>query len=172
MLHVGIAPPAHAARIAVEARAECPFSMAQEYAAEYFRAAELAGPEAEIGVRWRFPFPMLRHRVALSFGVHSDVMEQGRAHDEIHVQWTSGMPILPDFHGVLRFRIEGTGTRVLVDGWYLPPLGPIGRAFDRHVGRWIASESMRDLADRVAAHLTQREGAWRAQQPASTRAAV
>lgn len=151
--------------VTAEASADCAFSIAQEYATEYLRRAEAGGPEAEISVPWPLPIP-LRRRVALSFGLHSDDREEGRPHDEIRVRWLSGSALLPDFRGSVRFRIDGTRTRVLVDGSYAPPLGTLGRWFDALAGRRLARASLQDAADRLARHLTERERAWRAAHPA------
>jgi hypothetical protein len=152
--------------VSVQALADCPYSIAQEYAEDYLRRAEAGGPEATIRVPWPFPLP-LRQRVTLSFGVHSDVLEEGRPHDEMRVNWRSGSPLLPDFRGTVRFRIDGNRTRVLVDGGYLPPLGVLGRLFDVVLGRFIARAGLQDGADRLARHLTERERAWRAAHPPS-----
>jgi len=141
--------------VMVESIAVCPFSMAEEYAGEFLRAAEGHGPEASIG-RSR-----LRRDVTLSFGIQTDVAEDGRVHDELRVQWASGSRLLPDFNGSIRFRIDGERTRVLVDGTYAPPFGAFGTAFDRIAGRTIARASVQDLADRIAEHLTRREAGWR-----------
>jgi hypothetical protein len=149
--------------IAVEAVAACPFSMAEAYAADYLHAAELRGPEAEVGVRW-LPGLGIGRRVMLAFGIHSDALDHGRQHDEMRITWRTGSRLLPDFHGSIRFRIDANRTRVLVDGTYLPPLGLVGRLFDRAVGGTIARASMQGLADRIAAYLTQREVSWRAEQ--------
>jgi hypothetical protein len=146
---------ARSAHVTVESVADCPFSMAEEYAAEYLRAAEQHGPEGAIGV------PVVRRDVTLTFGVHSDIADDGRRHDEVRVRWQSGVRFLPDFRGTIRFRIDGNRTRILVEGTYAPPFGALGAAFDRLAGGSIARASMQDLADRIATHLTRREGEWR-----------
>ncbi len=153
--------------VIVEAMAACPFSMAEVYATEYLRAAEEHGIQATIGVTGAFPISLLRHRVALAFGVHSDLADHGRLHDEMRIHWSSGVRLLPDFHGSIRFRIDANRTRVVVDGSYAPPLGTAGRLFDRAFGGIIARASMQDLADRIAAYLTQREAQWRREQQAA-----
>jgi len=153
--------------IAVEALAICPFSMAADYATEYLRDAEKHGIEAGMGLSGRFPLSLLRHRVALAFGIHSDLHEQGRSHDELRIHWSSGSRLLPDFHGSVRFRIDANRTRVRVEGSYVPPLGFAGRMFDLTAGNVIARSSMQDLADRIAAYLTMREARWRTEQTAA-----
>ena len=153
--------------ISVSALARCPFSIAQEYATEYLRRAEAGGPEAAISVPWPRPFGFLRHRVAFSFGIHADVLEGGRLHDELRFHWESGTRLLPNFRGAMRFRIEVLRTRVHLDGGYTIPLGPAGYCFDRLIGKRLARASLQELADRVAAFLSDRETKWRAAQTAT-----
>jgi hypothetical protein len=151
--------------IVVEAVADCSFSIAEEYATDYLRGAEAGGPEAAIRVPWALPVPPLSRRVALTFGLHEDVREGGRPHDEVRFRWTSGSRLLPDFRGTLRFRIEALQTRITVEGSYEAPLGAVGRVFDRVIGRRIARASLQEVADRIALHLTTRERAWRVAHP-------
>jgi hypothetical protein len=148
--------------VTAEVLASCPFSIAQEYASDYFRRAEAGQAEAEIRVPVRFLPTVIRRRVELRFGIHSDGTEAGRAHDEIRVRWSSGTWLLPEFHGTVRLRISGLGTRVLVDGSYHAPFGVSGRIFDSLVGAYIARASVSDLAHRIAVYLEEREKEWRA----------
>jgi hypothetical protein len=148
--------------ISVSALAECSFSIAEEYATEYLRRAEAGGPEAAIRIPWPLPFAFLRHRVSFSFGIHEDVLEGGRRHDEVRFHWESGSRLLPNFRGTMRFRIESLRTRVNVEGGYIIPLGAAGYCFDRAFGNRLARACLQDLADRVAAHLGACESTWRA----------
>lgn len=147
--------------VAVEAHAACPYSIAQEYAVEYLRRAEAGTKEAEIRVPLRFLPALLRRRVAVTFGLHADVAELGRSHDEIQIRWNAGTALLPDFRGTLRFRIAGSGTDVLVEGKYRAPFGALGGLFDGVIGRHIARASVGDLARRLADALETNERAWR-----------
>jgi hypothetical protein len=150
------APESGNRTVAAEALAACPFSSASEYAAEYFRRAEQGHQEASIRVPFGFlPFSLNR-RVQLVSERHPDSTEQGRSHDEIRIRWTAGTVLLPDFHGTVRLRIAGVSTRVLVEGSYHPPLGTVGRLFDRILGGYVADASVRDLAKRIAANLVAR----------------
>ena len=162
--------PAHS--VTAEAYANCPFSIAQEYAVDYLRRAEGGSGEAEIRVPMHFVPAFLHRRVALTFGLHFDTTEGGRVHDEIRVRWTSGTPLLPDFHGTVRFRIDGPGTTVMVDGTYRNPFGIAGQLFDAAAGRYIAHASIADVARRVAASLESDQNDWLAhatvpEQPAT-----
>lgn len=158
------APTAGRTAISVSAIADCAFSIAEEYATEFLRSAEAGGPEALIRIPLAVPNAALQHRVGVRFGLHFDILEKGRAHDEVRFRWTSGSRRLPDFHGTLRFQIEGLRTRILIDGSYRAPLGALGRAFDRIAGKHIARASLADLADRLARYLGAREHAWRNEQ--------
>jgi hypothetical protein len=146
--------------VSVALVAICPFSIAQEYAEDFLRESERE--HAFMRVPIRFLPPLFRHRVAMSFGVHYDVAEIGRKHDEIRLQWTAGTPFLPDFSGTVRFRIDGPNTRVLVDGAYRAPFGAAGGVFDALIGAYLARASIADLAQRIAAYLERRQAAWRA----------
>lgn len=144
---------------------ECPFSVAESYAVDYLELAEKGGPEAFLHVPLFGGLPALRRRVQPSFGLAIDVAEAGRSHDEIRLRWASGSRLFPNFRGTVRFRIERTSTRVLVDGSYTPPLGRIGAAFDRLIGRHVAARTLDDLAGRIAHALERREREWEARQP-------
>jgi hypothetical protein len=147
--------------VTIEAYAACPFSIAQEYAVDYLRRAEAGEAEADVHVPVRFLPEFLRRRVAVTFGLHADLTEAGRPHEEIRIRWTAGTPLLPDFRGTLRFRIAGQGTNVLVEGTYRVPFGALGRVFDDIIGHQIAQASLGDLARRIADALETSERAWR-----------
>jgi hypothetical protein len=150
--------------ISVSTLAECPFSIADEYAQEYLRNAEAGGIQSLVRVPWFRPLPALARRVQMTFGLHKDVTEPGREHEEIRLRWTSGTRMLPNFRGTLHFRIEALRTRIFIDGTYDAPLGLLGRCFDQVIGKRIARASMQDLADRLATFLEQREREWQAKQ--------
>ena len=140
----------HAERIV-----DCPFEVAHDYAADFFRAAERGGSEAVVRAG------PLRRRVALVFGLRSDIRDPGRSHEEIAVQWSAGTRLLPDFSGTLRMRINGVGTRLVLDGSYVPPGGRLGSMFDALVGNRIAAATARGLLVRVGDALSDRERIWR-----------
>jgi hypothetical protein len=143
-----------------EVYTECPFSMAQDYATEFFKDAETGGEYAHVRVPLRLFGTALNHRVGLTFGIHSDDRDIGRAHDQIAFRWNAGTSLLPDFHGTVRFRIAAPGTHILVDGLYVAPLGSGGRLFDAIVGKRIANASVGDLARRISRYLEGRHLAW------------
>jgi hypothetical protein len=152
--------------ITVSTLAECPFSIAAEYAQEYLRNAEAGGAESLVRVPWFPSVPALAHRVRMSFGLHADVTEPGRRHEEIRLKWSSGSRLLPNFRGSVYFRIEAPRTRILIDGSYDAPLGVLGRCFDSAIGQRIARASLQDLGERLATYLELRERQWRASKQA------
>jgi hypothetical protein len=147
--------------ITVSTFADCPFSIAAEYAQEYLRNAEAGGPESLVRVPWLPSLPALARGVRMSFGLHEDASEAGRKHDEIRLRWSSGTWFLPNFRGNVFFRIEAARTRILIEGDYDAPLGMLGRCFDDVIGKRIARASLQDLGDRLATFLELRERAWR-----------
>jgi hypothetical protein len=152
--------------VTAEMHTACPFSVADTYAADYLRRAEGGSEASEIRVPIRFLPLVIRQRVAVTFGLHVDIVEAGRKHDEIRVRWTTGTGLLPDFHGTIRFRVDGLGTNVIVEGSYRAPFGGLGRVFDELIGRHIARAGIRDLTRRLARHLEAREREWRSAQRA------
>jgi hypothetical protein len=154
---------AYVSHVCVETIAECPFSIALEYAEDFFRAAE-AGGEGSV-IRLGMPAgigALIGRRVILSFGVHSDLTDRGRANEEVAFRWSAGSPLFPAFHGTVRMRIAGRRTRLIVEGDYVPPGGVLGSIFDRMIGRRIARAGLYDFARRLAATLAERERRWRA----------
>jgi hypothetical protein len=152
------------ARIAVEAVAKVPFSVAHEYAEEFFQAAERY---VDVRVPLRDLFWALRGKlhkpVKLTFALHPDEVDGGRIHDAMLVEWHAGTSLFPQFHGTLRMRIASVdATRLILEGAYRPPLGWAGVIFDRLFGRHIARATMQDLLGRLVVRMEHREGEFRA----------
>ncbi len=139
----------------VERHTACPFSVAQEYAKDYLREAESGGERAFLSAG------PLRKRVVFAYATHTDATEPGRAHEEIVLSWLAGSPLLPDFKGTLKMRIEVPGTILVLDGRYVPPGGALGWLFDRVAGKRIAKATAESFLTDVAGTLTERERAWR-----------
>jgi hypothetical protein len=154
----------HVFRASVQRTVRCPFSIAHEYAAEFFRKAESSGIEVQVplcdffvGLRGR-----VRRPVKLVFAHHPDETEGGRAHDALKVDWTAGTRLLPDFHGTVRLRIATVDTTsITLEGAWRVPFGLLGRAFNAVIGRRIAKATMRNLLDRLADALERREQTFR-----------
>jgi hypothetical protein len=154
----------HVFRASVERTVRCPFSVAHEYAAQFFREAESSGIEVQVPLRDFFVGlrGRVRRPVKLVFAHHPDETEGGRAHDALQVDWTAGTRLLPEFHGTIRLRIATVDeTRLTLEGTWRLPLGPLGWAFNAVLGQRIATSTMRDLLDRLAEALERREQTFR-----------
>jgi hypothetical protein len=159
-------------RVSVDRLVSVPFSIAHDYAEDFFRAAER---DVEVRVPLRDLFWAMRGRfrrpVRLVFALHPDDTDEGRVHNAMLIEWTAGTRLFPQFHGTLRLRIDTVESTLLtLEGSYRPPFGPAGLAFDRLLGRRIARSTMRELLERLALAMEQRERNYRAgdaSQPSS-----
>jgi hypothetical protein len=155
-------------RVTAQRVARCPFSVALEYAARFFRAAADRG--ADVGVPLRALVPTLGGRlhkpVLIEAMQRPDDAEAGRAHDAFEVCWTAGTRFFPDFRGTLRLRIASVDETLLtLDGEYRAPFGALGAVFDALIGRRIARATMRDLLDRLASEMEERQASLRGAAP-------
>jgi hypothetical protein len=149
--------------VAADVLADCPFSIAQNYAEAFLRQAQAASGDFAIRVPIGFMPAAVRHRVTMTFALQSDVAERGRGHDEIGVRWKAGTSLLPDFSGTVRFRIAGGGTLVRVEGSYSVPFGVVGELFDDLAGARVAHASAMDFAEQLGTYLERRQRAWRSE---------
>ncbi len=152
--------------VSVERIVDCPFSLVLGEADVIFAMVE--SPSGGVRVPYRdlgLPFAgAVKHGVAVKFRRQEDLAEWGRFHDEIAFDWKAQSRWLPDFQGVLRFRIETLKTRVILNGTYRPPFGWLGAAFDRVIGNHLALATCRDLLGRLALAL---EARWASERRAS-----
>jgi hypothetical protein len=151
-------------RVGAERVVRCPFSVAHEYAEDFFRDAAARG--AEVGVPLRYVVPSiggrLKQPVDVTFERGPDETEGGRAHDEIQICWTAGTRFFPDFRGTLRLRIASVDETLLaLEGTYRPPFGAAGAVFDAVIGRRIARATMCELLDRLGDAMERREAEFR-----------
>ncbi|HTW84443.1 MAG TPA: hypothetical protein VMD91_10275 [Candidatus Sulfotelmatobacter sp.] len=154
---------ARVTHVVVERVADCPFSVAHDYAEEFLQDAERA---VEVRIPLRNFFYGLRGHVArpvkLLFALHPDETEGGRLHDALLIEWRAGTRLFPHFHGTLRLRIADVEhTRLTFEGAYRPPAGALGLVFDALLGRRIAKSTMAELLDRIARALERREEEYR-----------
>ena len=153
-----------AARVMVERVARCPFSVAHDYAEDFFAQAA-QGVELHVPLRDIAPTRagQLRRRVRLVAQRVRDEHDPGRVNDALEIDWSAGTRFFPEFQGVLRLRIASVETtRLSLEGTYQPPFGPFGIVFDLAIGRRIARATMRDLLERLADAMERREAEFRA----------
>jgi hypothetical protein len=154
----------YVSRVVAERVAQCPFSVAHDYAEDFLRDAERA-VDVRVPLRdfIRGLGTQVREPVKLVFALHPDDTETGRVHDAMLLEWRAGTRMFPEFHGSLRLRIETVdSTRLTLEGAYRPPLGLAGDLFDIVLGRHIARATMSDLLDRIVRALERREAEYRA----------
>jgi hypothetical protein len=157
-------------RVSVERVARCPFSVAHEYAEDFFGSIERGGAEVRVPLDLLVPSlgGRVSHGVSISVNRRPDEAETGKANDALEIDWSAGTAFFPDFKGVLRLRIASVDeTRLSLEGSYRPPFGPLGTLFDTLAGRRIAWSTMRDLVDQLAGAMEQREAVYRARPPGS-----
>lgn len=139
--------------------------MAQDYATEYLRLGQAGQRRAELRVPFQL-LPTLARRVSLKVRLQPDLLEAGRAHDEIRVRWDSRTRLLPELQGTIRFRIAGSTTCVRVEAFFNIFPGRFGRLFD-YIGRCIARKSVYDFTLRLVTYLEMRDRVWRSDFPRS-----
>ncbi|GAC1660171.1 MAG: hypothetical protein NVS4B13_08270 [Candidatus Elarobacter sp.] len=154
-------------RVVVDRLVRCPFSVAHEYAEDFFRDYAEGGAEVRVPLRDFVSLGgRLRRPVRVVFDRSPDQLEAGRGHDALEVHWTAGTRLFPEFHGSVRLRIASVEeTRLTLEGAYRPPFGPAGAVFDTLAGRRIARATMRDLLDRLCDAMERRESAFRGVRP-------
>jgi hypothetical protein len=144
--------PGSRGAIDIERIVGCPFSLSLEDVDKI-----LPMPESQT-VLVRLPFRKLgvpidgaiTHRVEAHFHRQPDRTERGRLHEELDFGWSARSRWLPDLAGVLRIRIAGIDTRIVLHADYEPPFGKLGKLFDRAVGYRLARATATDLLDRFA----------------------
>ena len=126
--------------VSVEKIVDCPFSLAVDQAHVIFPVLETSPEIVRVPYRaFGLPLPgTLKHPVAVRFRRQRDATEPGRSHDEIVFDWSAMSRWLPNFRGVLRFRVESPRTRIVLHGEYVPPFGTLGSLFDRVIGHGLA----------------------------------
>lgn len=133
----------HYSNVSVLATANCPFSVALEYAADFMSRARIRTGHGK-----------------LTFELHEDRSEQGRAHNEIRFRLHGSAWMLPEVYGAIRFRIAGAKTRIFVNENYEESLTAAGRIARALVGRRIAQATLTFLADRLVGHLENHHRLW------------
>ncbi len=145
--------------VSVEQIVDCAFSLAIDRAHVIFPVLETSPEIVRVPYRaFGLPLPgTIKHPVAVQFRHQRDATEPGRSHDEIVFEWNALSRWLPNFRGVLRFRIESSRTRIILHGEYVLPFGALGSLFDRVIGHRLAQATASDLLDRLARAL---EAIW------------
>lgn len=130
-----------ATRVCAERDVDCAFSATIEIIARLFAA----GADYRVG-----PFRSIHTRVRLEAAEVRDTTDQARVHDALHLRWEapSRFP-LPVMHGLITVRPRAPVTELHMEGTYVPPLGPLGKVFDRIIGCHLAQRTMNGFLDEL-----------------------
>ena len=91
------------------------------------------------------PMRGVRERVHVGWAVVDDLTDECRRHDALTIYWKPEHRTYPAFSGTLTVRPHFRDVHVRIAGQYDPPLGGVGRMFDRMAGRHIARLTRRRL---------------------------
>jgi len=91
------------------------------------------------------PMRGVRERVRVGWAIVDDLTDECRRHDALTIFWKPEHRTFPSFSGTLTVRPHFRDVHVHITGQYDPPLGGVGRLFDRMAGRHIARLTLRRL---------------------------
>ena len=146
----------------------CPLAEAPAYLRRYFRVhGDRSGEIARLALRVDVHVPGLPVALSLERSVIATVQEHSLRSEPLPrftVQWAPEHPgPFPLFSGELVLEPEGTaGFALHLSGDYEPPLAFAGKVFDGAIGNRVATETARDLLERIGgfierAHRGERE---------------
>ncbi|MBV8433873.1 MAG: hypothetical protein JO029_06290 [Candidatus Eremiobacteraeota bacterium] len=137
----------------------CPYHLAQGYLDDSVRDRASSREGESLKLRLPMLGAELTKNVVVTFSPGKDPMHFDRPW---RLQWTpeNGGPY-PDFEGQLTVRADEDYSSCILEllGEYRPPGGVLGAAFDRAVGRHIASATGQALLQEIAAAMVDRY--WR-----------
>jgi len=120
---------------------DCPFSGVIEYAERFFEhrhKLRLTGLQT------------IKTEVTTEYNVVIDHVDAARRHDALEISWSPNEHVpLPAFHGMFSVRPDFKGSLLTLEGAYEPPLGKVGKAFDKAAGRSIARGTLNGLLQEV-----------------------
>lgn len=98
------------------------------------------------------------HFLGLELPVRRDVMARLSDYSDndhiVEVEWNPGSALLPTFNGIISVAPEGNDAcRMMLNGIYRPPMGPLGSLFDRIIGLRLAKTTASELLDKIGRSL-------------------
>ena len=99
------------------------------------------------------------HRVAKQVEISLGQPVRTFAHARLPMSWkaTGPAPLFPSFEADLEIAALGpTRTQISISGRYRPPMGAVGRAFDRALLHRVAEATVKDFLDRVGEKVSAR----------------
>jgi hypothetical protein len=120
---------------------ECAFSATIDSIERLFAA----GADYRVG-----PFRSIHTRVRLETAAVRDATDQTRIHGALRLRWEAPARFpLPIMHALITVRPRAPVTELHMEGTYLPPLGPLGKVFDRIIGCHLAQRTMSRFLDEL-----------------------
>lgn len=136
---------------------DCPFSGVIEYVERFFAR------------RHKLPltaFKTIGTKVTTEYSVIIDQVDTARRHDALEVAWFPAEHLpLPAFRGVLSVRPDSKGSLLALEGAYEPPLGKVGKVFDKAVGSNIAQGTVNGLLQEIKMSVEEQWNEERSRMP-------
>ena len=118
----------------MERDVDCAFSATIDIIERLFAA----GADYRVG-----PFQGIHACVRLEAAEVRDTTDQARIHDALRLRWEAPARFpLPVMHGFITVRPRAPITELHMEGTYVPPLGALGKVFDRIIGCHLAQRTM------------------------------
>lgn len=95
-----------------------------------------------------------------------DVTDGTRIHEALFMRWASaGLIPIPTLYGLITIRPDGLATEVRLEASYVPPLGALGRLFDRILGWRLVRRTLERFVDDMYEFIESRYGLERMIHP-------
>ena len=153
-------PEKRRADLSLTTIAECPFSIALEYATEFLREIRDSQRRRFRGSWLRLPMPFVFHHDTLFYELKEDDLETGRAHDEIRLNWRTRSVFLTNLRAVIRVRIFVERTQLICDVEYDAPRGPLGQLLETCIFRPSVSNASAAFITQLTDHLGAAHRCW------------
>jgi hypothetical protein len=140
----------------------CPFSVAEQYAEDFFTAAVR---DVAFSIPYQKLVPSLGARlpgtVRLDFRKQFEVIHLGRRRNALSIVWSGESMMFADFAGTLELWVASTSTtEAKLEGRYRPRYGVVGKIFDHVLGYRVVATMLETLMNRLADALERREAQW------------
>jgi hypothetical protein len=144
-------------RVSVSKDVHCPFSATVEIIEEFHERHKAL----RIG-----PFTKMEGRISCEASEIRDVTDRTRIHEALFMRWASaGLIPIPTLYGLITIRPDGLATEVRLEASYVPPLGALGRVFDRILGWRLVRRTLERFVDDMYEFIESRYGLERMIHP-------
>ena len=128
-------------RVYAKRAVHCPFSAT----IEMIKHLHDSGAGHRVG-----PFSSIRTHVHCEIAEIRDLTDGTRIHEALTFRWRAHSWIpLPVMSGLITVRPNGRATELRMEGTYDPPVGALGRLFDRIIGCRLAQRTVNRFLDEL-----------------------